>query len=94
LVNPRTANWLVWLGGINQLIDERAVPGENRVRLGNCRDLFQGLLAQLLANVGKGFALAVRQLHTTAQLLVEGTVLRYKVGITQPELFVNRAVPQ
>src|SRR5712691_6156543 len=90
LVNPRTANWPVWLGGVNQLIDERAVPGENRVRRGNRRALFQGLLAQLLANFGKFFAIAVRQLPATAHLLAEDTVLRCKVCMAQPELFVNR----
>ena len=44
LVNAGTPNRLVWLGGVTFLIDELAVPGEDRVGLGNRRDRFQGLL--------------------------------------------------
>ena len=89
-VNAGTTNRFPWGRGIHFGAGELTVPGEDRGRLGNGGDCFQGLLTQLLANFGKCFAIAVRQVHATAHLLAEDTVLRCKVGIAQPELFVNR----
>src|SRR2546422_5790837 len=43
LVNARTPNRLVWRRGVNRLIDELAGPGEDRIGLGHCCDLCQGL---------------------------------------------------
>ena len=78
------------LDTITLLGRERAVPSQDSVGLGNRRNLFQSLFAQLLAQLGECFAIAVREVHTTADLLAENTILGYQVCIAQPEFFVNR----
>jgi hypothetical protein len=78
------------LGTITLLGRERAVPSQDRVGLGHRRHLFQSLFAALLAKLGECFAIAVREVHTTADLLAENAILGYQVRIAQPELFVNR----
>src|SRR5262252_2832937 len=90
LVDARAANGLVELGTITLLGRERAVPRQDSVGLGNRRNLFQSLFAQLLAKLGECFAVAVREVYTTADLLAEHTILGYQVRIAQPEFFINR----
>jgi hypothetical protein len=90
LVNPRTANGPVWLGGVTLLIDACAVPGENRVRRGNRRDLCQDFLAQFSPYLGERSAVAVGERHTPVDLLAEQAILGDQVRIAQPELFVYR----
>jgi hypothetical protein len=72
------------------LIDELAVPGEDRVGLGNRRNLFQGLLTQLLTKLSEDATIAVTELYTTADLLAENAILGCQVRIAEPECFVNR----
>jgi hypothetical protein len=86
----RMADRLTWLEALTLLVDERAVPGEDSVRLGNGRELFQRLLAELLADLSQYFAIAVRQVQPTVDLLAEEAVLSYQILVAQPELFVNR----
>jgi hypothetical protein len=50
------------------------------------RHLCQGLPAQL----GERFAVAVRELDATGDLLAEQAILDNQVRIAQPEFFVNR----
>jgi hypothetical protein len=90
LVDARAANGLVELGTITLLGHERAVPSQDSVGLGHHRYLFQRLFAQLLAKLGECLAIADREVHTTADLLAEHTILGYQVRIAQPEFFVNR----
>src|SRR5262245_46227004 len=78
------------LGTDHVLVHTLAVPRQDGIRLGNRRDLFQCLPAQLLPYFGQCSAITVRQWHAPANLLAEDTVLRCKVGITQPEFFVYR----
>jgi hypothetical protein len=61
------------------LVDERAVPGKDGVRFGNGRELFQRLLAELLAYLSQYFAIAVRQVHPTVDLLAEEAVLSCQI---------------
>src|SRR6516165_7425388 len=77
-------------GTITLLVREHAVPSQDRIRLGHRRNRFQGLFAQLLAKLGEDFAIAVREVHTTTDLLAENAILGYQVRIAKPELFVNR----
>ena len=51
LVDRGAARSLALLGSIKLLRHEFAVPAKNRVGLDNRGDFFQGLLAQLLADV-------------------------------------------
>jgi hypothetical protein len=90
LGDARAANGLVELDTIILLGCERAVPSQDCVWLGNRRNLFQSLFAQLLAKLGECFAIADHEVHTTADLLAENTILGYQVRIAQPEFFVNR----
>jgi hypothetical protein len=89
-VDAGTANGLVELDTITLLVREHTVPSEDRVRFGNRRHLFQGLFAQLLAKLGEYFAIAVREVHTTADLPAEHAILGDQVHIAKPELCVNR----
>jgi len=88
--NARTANRLRGLGTIALPIRACAVPGKNGVGLGHRRHLCQGFLAQLLAKLGECFAIAIRELHATVDLLTENAILGDQVRITKSELFVNR----
>jgi hypothetical protein len=78
------------LGTIALPIRACAVPGKDGIGLGNRRNLCQGLLVQLLANLGEFFAIAIRELHATSDLLTEHAILCYQVRIAKPEFFVNR----
>jgi hypothetical protein len=89
-LNARTANRLRGLGTIALPVRACAVPSQDGVGLGNRRNLCQGLLAQLLANLGECLAIAIRELHTTSDLLTENAILCYQVRIAKPEFFVNR----
>jgi hypothetical protein len=88
--NARTANRRLGLGTITLLVRKHAVPSQDGVGLGNCRHFFQGLLAQLLAQLGERFAVAVRELDAPSDLLAEDAILGDQVRIVQPELFLNR----
>jgi hypothetical protein len=88
--DARTANRRLGLGTITLLVRKHAVPSQDGVGLGNRRYLFQGLLAQPLAHLGERFAVAVRELDATGDLLAENAILGDQVCIAQPELFVNR----
>jgi hypothetical protein len=63
------------------VFDGPAVPGEDGCRLHNGSDLLQCFLAQLHANLGKGLAIAICELHATPDLLTEKTILGYQVRI-------------
>ena len=55
---------LALLGTIKLLGHELAVPGQDRVWLDEARHFRQGLLPQLLTDLGQRRAFAVRQPHT------------------------------
>jgi hypothetical protein len=67
-----------------------AVPGQNGVGLGNCRDLLECFPTQLLTNLGQGVTVAIAQLYATRDLLAEDAVLCGEVRIAEPEFFVHR----
>src|SRR6266446_9169552 len=89
-IDARTANRRLGLGTIALLMRKHAVPSEDGVGLGNRRHRFQGLLAQLLAQLSERFAVAVRELDATSDLRAEHAILGDHAGIAQPDLFVNR----
>jgi hypothetical protein len=90
LVDARTANWLMEMRPVTLLARKRAVPSQDSIGLGNHRHLSQGLFAQLLAKPGECFAITVREVHTTVDVLAEQAILGDQVRIAKPELFVNR----
>jgi hypothetical protein len=90
LIKARTAHGLIELGTRTLLVHACAVPSQDSVGLGNRGKLFQDLFVQLLAELGECFALIIRELHTTINLLTAKAVLRSQVCITKPKLFVNR----
>jgi hypothetical protein len=61
LVDRGATRSLALLGSVKLLRHEFAVPAKNRVGLDNLGDFFQGLLAQLLADVRQGLSFAVTQ---------------------------------
>ena len=90
LVNAGTSNRLTRRYVSTLLGGKLAVPSQDGVGLDNRRDLFQGLLAELLAKLSEGLTIAIAELHATSDLLAEDTILCGYVGIAQPKLFVNR----
>ena len=88
--DARTANGLGELDTITLLGRACAVPSQDSVGLSHRRHLFQSRFAELLAKLGEYVAIAVREAHTTANLLAEQAILGEQVCIAQPELFVNR----
>src|SRR5215475_5266666 len=90
LGNAGTSDCMRLRGTDRLWVPALVVPRQDGIRLGNRRDLFQCLPAQLLPYGGQCFAITVRQWHAPANLLAEDTVLRCKVGITEPEFFVYR----
>jgi hypothetical protein len=88
--NARTASRLRGLGTIALPIRACAVPGKDSVGLGNRRNLCQGLLTQLLADLSECLAIALCELHATTDLLTENAIFCYQVRIAKPEFFVNR----
>ena len=67
------------------------MPGENRVGFDDGGDFFQGLLAELLAELSQGLALGVGELNTPLNLLAQDTVLCDHVFVAQQELFFHRS---
>jgi hypothetical protein len=47
------------------------------------RHFFQRLLAQLLADLGQGFALAVSQPHTARNLMTQDAILCHQILVAQ-----------
>jgi hypothetical protein len=87
--NARAANRLWGLGTIALPIRACAVPAKDGVGLGNRRNLCQGLLTQLPADLSEGLAIAIRELHATTDLLTENAIFCSQVRIAKPELCVN-----
>jgi hypothetical protein len=67
------------------------MPGENGVGFDDGGDFFQGLLAELLAELSQGLALGVGELNTPRNLLAQDTVLFDHVFVAQQELFFQRS---
>ena len=81
LVDLRTAWSLPLQGAVTLLGDQGAVPGEDGVRFDDRGDFLQGFLAQLLANLGQGLALAIAQAYTTFALVAKHAMFGHEVCI-------------
>ena len=90
LGHARTPNRRMELRALALVLDAEAAPGQDRIGLRNGCDLCEGLLAQLLTDLGQCFALMVSEVHAPGDLLAENAILGCQVRMTQPELFVNR----
>src|SRR5262247_2364120 len=77
LVDRGTAWSLPALGAVELLGDQCAVPAENRLGLNDLGHFLEGLLAQLLADDGEGFALAIPQPDAPFDLVAEDAVFRH-----------------
>jgi len=77
------------LGTIKFLCDELLVPAQDRVGLDHMCYFLQRLLAQLLADLSQGLALAITQAYTTFNLAVENTVFAHQILIAQQQFLIN-----
>ncbi len=77
------------LRAIKLLRHELTMPGQNRVGLHDGGNLLQRLLAQLLADLCEGFALAVGQVDPSLDLLTQDAVLRRQVFVAEQEGLVD-----
>jgi hypothetical protein len=55
--------------GVNRLVHELTMPGEDGVGLRNCGDLCQSPLPELLPQLGEGGALGVGEWHPSCDLV-------------------------
>jgi hypothetical protein len=69
LIDLRPPQSLPWLGAVTLLGHECAVPGQNGIRLHDRGHLLQGLLPQLLADLGEDFALVGAEAHASLDLM-------------------------
>ena len=77
------------LRGVSLLVSELAVPGEDRLRLGNRGDFLQGLLTQLGTKLSKFPALVVSQLYATVNLMAQDAILCHQIVIAKPQVVVE-----
>src|SRR5438876_4928915 len=49
----------------------------------------QGLLAELLANHGEGFALAVTQVYAPLDLMAQDAILRHQILVAQEQFLID-----
>ena len=89
LVDRGTARGLALLGAVKLLRHEFAVPAENRVGLDDRGHFLQGLLAQLLADLGQGLALAVAQPDTPLDLMAEDAIFGHQVLVAQQQFLID-----
>jgi len=68
-----------------------AVPGEDGLGLRDCRNVFQGLLAQLLAKHSQGGAFSVCQRYTAMELVTQDAVFRSQVCVAQAQFLIHRS---
>jgi hypothetical protein len=78
------------LGAVKLLGDQLAVPAENRVGFDDLRHFLQGLLPQLLAQLGQGFALAVTQAYATFDLVAQDGIFGHGVLIAYQQFLIDR----
>jgi hypothetical protein len=57
------------------------MPSENRVGLDDGGHFLQGLLAQPLANLGQGLAIAIAQAYATFDLVTKHAIFGHEVFI-------------
>jgi hypothetical protein len=81
LVDRGATRSLALLGSVKLLHHEFAVPAKNRVGLDNLGDFFQGLLAQLLADVRQGLSFVVTQPEAPLNLVAYEAILRDQIFI-------------
>ena len=75
--DPGAPRGLTLHGAVKLLGHELAVPAEHRVRLDDRGHVLQGLLTQLLADVGEGCALAIAESHAPLKLVAQDAILRH-----------------
>ena len=89
LVDRGATRSLALLGAVKLLGHELAVPAENRVGLDDRGHFLQGLLAQLLADLGQGLALAITQPHTPCDLVAQDAIFRHQVLVAQQQFLID-----
>src|SRR6266851_98860 len=89
LVDRGAAGSLALLGAVKLLGDQLAVPAENRVGFDDLRHFLQGLLPQLLAQLGQGFALAITQAYATFDLVAQDAIFGHEVLIAYQQFLID-----
>ncbi len=85
------AAWgLPLLGTIKLLGNQLPMPRQDRIGLDDCRDLFQRLIAELLTHRSQCLSITVTEPHTAPDLLMEYTIFRDEVFVTQQQLLIDR----
>ena len=78
-------------GAVELLRDQSAVPGEKGIRLGNARDILQGLASESFRDLGQGKPLRIRQSEPGWQVGSEDAVLSCQVFVAQQQLLIDEA---
>jgi hypothetical protein len=77
--------------GVNRLVHELAMPGEDGVGLRNRGYLCQSLLPEFVPQLGESCALGVGEWHPSVNLVAEDAVFRRQILIAQAEFLIDRA---
>jgi hypothetical protein len=69
---------------------ELAMPTENGLGFDDRGDFLQGLLPQLLTDLGEGLALAIRSAHTARDLVAQDAIFGHQVLVAQQQFLIDR----
>src|SRR5215468_659466 len=84
------SSWSLALGGAVKFLRHKpAVPAKDRVRLDDGGHFRERLLAQLLANLGQGFALAITQAYATFDLVTQHAIFGYQVFVAEQQCLID-----
>jgi hypothetical protein len=89
LVDRGAARCLALLGAVTFLGHQRAVPAEDRVRFDDLGHFRQRVLAQLLAHLSQGAALAITQADAAFDLVTQDAIFGHDVRIASQEHLVD-----
>ena len=70
-------------GPVELLRHQSPIPGQNRVRLGDARNILQGFASESLGDLGQGGSLRIRQPESGRQVGSEDAILGRQVFVAQ-----------
>jgi len=65
------------------------MPGEKGIGFDDSGHVFEGLLAEFLADLGEGLALGIGELYAPFDLLAQNTIFSDEILISQQEFLID-----
>jgi hypothetical protein len=79
-------------GSVELLRNQAAVPGQNGIRLGHSRDVFQSFTSKPFGNLGQSDSLRIRKPEPHGQMAPQNTILSEKVLVAEQQLLIHQPV--